>query len=268
MPNDSGFDMAAFKSHLDAVYHNRPTDIEPPGLDLFTHPAQPISFKPAATDPLQGALAAVRPTETPGPAVALKTADAIKPPPESDAADAARNKLAQEALLANPAEMRKLFPALLKDVSLNHNDHLDIAEIDKGLQNAQLSQSEKNFLTVLKKGYKELSLEPCGCADPDGVSANGLAVVDKALNRQISDDPIYADNARQDIWKGVAYGAAIGAITGFRRDARSGLIMAGLASAAGILLFEGEDWIIKATGGENKTYDRVEQNYKAFASQY
>ena len=74
--------------------------------------------------------------------------------------DAASNRLAEDALLDNPAAMRKMFPQVYKDISLNHNDHLDEEEIKQALKGGAISQDERNFLTVLKDGYKQYSYDP------------------------------------------------------------------------------------------------------------
>jgi hypothetical protein len=65
-------------------------------------------------------------------------------------------------MLADPGQMLKLFPSVLKDVSVNHNDHIDMYEIDQGLKNSKLSESEIAFLAALKVGYRALSVNDSG----------------------------------------------------------------------------------------------------------
>jgi len=114
-------------------------------------------------------------------------------------AEAASNKMALEALAANPAELRQMFPKVYADVSTNHNNHLDMDEIDAALNSGKLDQTETNYLTVLKAGYNELSVGPLPAhlysrklpVDDYGISADSLAMLDKAVNRGIKEDPFF-----------------------------------------------------------------------------
>jgi hypothetical protein len=275
MPQNDGFDMGAFATHLNVIYHNQPTDIEPAGLDLFTHPSQPAGTKSTKADALQGAVASAGPRadgELGDMRPSLVDTDVVGRVADTGNSDAAaaRDKLAQEALLANPAEMRRLFPTVLKDVSLNHNGYLDLAEIDKGLQNAQLSQTEKNFLTVLKAGYKEFSLGPTHAAsDGLGVSATGLAMVDKALNRSIKEDPMFLYAAKRDLVVGPLAGATVGGllVKNFA-DPKAKLLFMGGSVAFWTGLAEGLDVLGKFDGEEKATYDNVAKNYKSFVDKF
>jgi hypothetical protein len=272
MPSDGGFDLAAFKAHLDVVYHDRPTDVEPVGLDLFGPPSRPLSWT-GNRDVLVEATAAQRSpaatTVTPAPPDAGKATDQ-SPQPDSDSlAEAARNKLAQEAMLASPAEMRKLFPTVLKDVSLNHNDHLDLAEIENGLKNKQLSQTELNFLTVLKNGYQVLSQAPGGDIDKSGVSATSLAMIDKAMNRSIKDDPIYSHTVLEDLGKGIGLGVAAGGYAAWNLPGPLWKVL-GLVGGAviGVATQEALGYVSKEMGSEDVPYDNVEAKYKSFVQSY
>jgi hypothetical protein len=267
MPNDAGFDLEAFKAHLNVIENHQPSAIPPLGPELQV-PLSPATGPPVTPkDSLQGAMDTLNlPKETRAP-------DQGKPGTDlgPGGAEEARNHLAQEALQANPAEMRRLFPQLLKKISIYRNDHLNLYEIESGLHNAALSQDEKTMLTVLKEDYLAFSELPghaltrgvIPVLDNEGVSAQSLTMVDKALNRNISDDPIYRQQAKEAVWDGLKVGSLAGfAIATFYRRSLPLLVV---ADAAAIGLIEGYEWLRKGGSAENQTYDMVKQNYKAFA---
>ena len=138
MSNDSGFNMADVKANLASTHHS--FHVAPTQIDISTPAPQPA--------------------QTTNQAFYLATDSIV--PGDRFSSEAAKNRLAQEALLANPAEIRKMFPQLLKDVSVHGNDHLDQSEIRAGLQNTKLPQSEINVLTVLYNGYPYFRQMPNG----------------------------------------------------------------------------------------------------------
>jgi hypothetical protein len=265
MAIDNEFDPSVFKSLLDGSLHRMPAgSVSPGGGDPANHFAVPIGPE------LDPAIFSHPPSTGAKPGDAGKSGEGVKPidTPNPADPDQAKNRLAQEALLADPASMRKLFPTLLKDVGLGPNDYLDMAEIDKELQNEKLSQADKNFLTVLKKGYKEFSVTVKGTdEDSDGVSADSLAIINKALNRKLAEDPIYTQTAKSDIWGSLLQGALL--VSAYTK----GNLWERLAGAAGgaiinLALYEGADLLADKIGIYDGRYDSVEKDYKSFAANY
>jgi hypothetical protein len=52
MPHNDGFPMEAFKAHLNVIYHNKLTDIEPASLNLFADSRQAMPAKYTKADTL------------------------------------------------------------------------------------------------------------------------------------------------------------------------------------------------------------------------
>jgi hypothetical protein len=264
MAIENGFNPSAFKSLLDGSLHSMPAGSLHPFGDPSNHFSVPIGPE------LDPSIFSRPPSTAAKPGDAGKAGEGSRPPDTLNPGDPdlAKNRLAQEALLADPAEMRKLFPTLLKDIGLAPNDYLDMAEIDKELQNEKLSQADKNFLTVLKKGYKEFSVTVKGTdEDSDGVSADSLAIINKALNRKLAEDPIYTQTAKSDILGSLLQGAIL--VSAYTK----GNVWERLAGAAGgavinLALYEGGDWIADKIGIYDDRYDTVEKDFKSFRSNY
>jgi hypothetical protein len=264
MAQSSGSELGAIESQVHPVYHTPSSDEHQLGQYIMPKSLPVPGPDPGPTDFLRQAVAAVA-----QPAPVEATPRVAKPTEAINSFDplSAKNRLAQEALLADPSEMRQWFPTLLKDVTLNNNDHLDMAEIDKGLQNAKLSEAERNFLTVLKSGYEKLSLTEKGQVDSAGVSAFSLAVIDKALDRKLSEDPLYSEQARSDIFGGVISGAVLGySYTKGTAKERALGALAGSIVLTG--LYEAVDFGNKEFGFYDNTYDTVEKNYKTFTEDF
>jgi hypothetical protein len=271
MPQNDGFDTGAFEAHLNVIYHNRPTDIEPAGLDLFAAAQGQPPARQSAADPLRQSTdrntAGAQPSQTAKPEATDASPVLVRQSDADKQAEAAGDRLAQEALLANPAEIRQLFPRLLSDASLNHNDHLDIAEINQALQQKSLPQNEIDALNVLKAGYKQFSPDLDGSTDPDGVSDASLAVLDKSMNRALKEDPIYAHEGKVNLLLGLGVGAALGAYMG--RESVQISVLAAVAGAAvegvageGIALWH------KVGGHDDEKYDDVQKQYLSFVQGY
>ena len=280
MQESDSAEIKAFSEHLNVIYKDKTTDTPPSGLDLFSHPPAPAGRPQPAEDPLQQAVGSAKPT-------ALSTPSDLTPPAGSaeialssaGQAESAKEKLAQEALLANPAEMRKLFTTVYKDVSVNHNDHLDLYEINQGLQRTDLPEDENNFLTVLKAGYKDFSYDPksklankTGVLDLDdeGVSAGSLAVLDKAINRGINEDPYFAYQSKLDFAIDFIGGGLLGLYWG-REDgggAKTMMISAGFYAVAATAIGEGLLLHKKHDGFEDQMYDSVKNDYQSFVKDY
>jgi hypothetical protein len=272
MPNDSGYDVTASKSHLNTIDHAQ--FVDPALHGPRPQPHQPQGSRPATDDPLQAAINAVKPPNEVG-LPAARPAEAIAPyDPNS-----AKNRLAEEALLANPAEMRKMFPKVYNDVSLNHNGHLDDSEINQGLDNPKLPESEKNFLTVLHAGYDVFSQDvTAGITDKwelpmdmAGVSANSLALVDTEVNRGNGQDPYYAYHATHDfIWPAITYGLIGAGYMAVIERANTPTLVAGIAMgvAFGAIGDEVANLGLKITGGNDQMYDTEKAKYLSFVSDF
>jgi hypothetical protein len=244
--------------------------------------AAPVSLGPQQSTPdyLQQAVSAVTPTEQLLAPLPLTAADLARKAEEARKAEAeaAGNKMAQEALAADPAEMRKLFPAVYKDVNLNGNGHLDLVEIKKALYGSPLSQAERNYLTVLEAGYKQFSynaqspLFKTGAfqTDPDGISADSLAVLDKAVNRGINEDPYFswAIKVAPAVNAVMAGGMAAATSAAWHDDGKEVLLwsaggaLVGGLGVAGMILNE------KYNGQEDKEYDQVKTDYQSFVKDF
>jgi len=186
-------------------------------------------------------------------------------------AEAARSKLAQEHLLDNPAEMRKIFPRVLNDVSVNHNGHIDMYEIEQGLKNPKLDQAEKDLLVTFRQGYDNLRLDWSFGKDADGISETSLAMIDKAMNRSIDDDPHFEHKAiSKPIISGAAAGVSIFVDARFRAhfSTKEALILGGIACVAGAIYGEGTALIEKYFGEYDNQYDNIKNDYQSFVKDF
>ena len=245
-------------------------------LEQALHAVSSDSQANTATRPLEQLLAPLPQTAL----AKLAQADQVAAREEAArvAADAAKNRLAQEALLTNPAEMRALWPQAYEAASLNHNGHLDLPEIQKALTNTDLPDDTRNFLTVLKAGYKNFTVSTgdtktqiMGQLDSDygGVNPDSLAILNKALDRNIHEDPLYKD-ALKLTPEAVGIAGLAGALTAFRMrmTGREGALFAGGGAVAGGLLFAGAVTVQKYNGAEDKMYDQVQTNYMSFVKDF
>ena len=184
-----------------------------------------------------------------------------------------KNLLAQEALLADPALMRKMFPTLLKDLGGRWSGYLNMADISEGLDKDNITQDDRNLLTVLKAGYTEFSQLPSAHHtlkhEDAGVSANTLAVVDKSVNRSIADDPIRRYDQTWGLISPVLTGAsAAGYISKFfKASPRTRLIATGVTGVAFGILYE-----VAQTGdgprAKTDAYNGEKNNYEAFVKDF
>jgi len=195
--------------------------------------------------------------------------DAMTAANSAQAAEAARSKLAQEHLLANPAEMRQLFPRVLGDVSVNHNGHIDMYEIEQGLKNPNLAQCEKDLLQTFRQGYEHMRFRADFGKDSDGISADSLAMIDKAVNRSITDDPHFSSTnfSKPLIW--ATSGAIGGLITNRALNGKNSKV--GLAAVAawvltGLAIGEGKVLWEKYGGAEDEKYDGLKNEYQLFVA--
>ncbi len=272
MPPSDAIDLAEFQSHLDVIYHNRPTSFEPDWLDMFEPPRNAIGT-PGATVTLEKGL-----SDQPqlSPPAEVEGADAARPADAINAAEAAsaRSRLAQEALVANPGEMRKLFPVVLKDVGIKYGSHLDMADISIGLRNPQLPQADKDFLAVLQAGYEHFNRGTSAKnnseleADPLGVSANSLAILDKSLNRNNPDDPLHRHDLELGWIDPFIMGANAGALLGrlTHVEPRTGMIMAGVGAFGSALTYELSTW--GGSKNETQSYDHLKSDYQSFLKDF
>jgi hypothetical protein len=180
----------------------------------------------------------------------------------------------REALANNIAELRKLFPSLLKDAGVNHNGHLDLYEIKTGLNNKKLSRDEHNMLAILEAGYNQFCWNSHGTPDKfsidaDGVSANSLAMLDKSVNRGIKEDPYFSFQSKSAPAAGAIEAAMLGYSAARSLGGRShiGLITAG-AAVAGALYGEAVVLYQRASGREDQMYDQVQTGYKSFLADF
>ena len=267
MTRESGFDVTAFKTNLDDMYRDRLTNSEPAGVDLFSQAYPRDVAKPAAhasADPLTAAVDSMRGE------VIVDAVERVK----AAQAQAAKDNKDQLALAQNPAEMRKLFPQLLKDLHHRDPDHIALDEIESGLKDQQLSQLEKNFLTVLKRGYDKFQYTPTADAfvgeayptDELGVSAGSLAMIDKALHRDTWENPWLSYQClHHGLKSAVASGLFFGGLSAaFDHNPKQALgtavgvgAMFGLFGAAMPLLS-------RVVGDEKNMYDKIEINYNSF----
>lgn len=286
MSQHDGLAIESIKAHLNETAVPQLTGAGPNPFDQYRLAPNPSSPLHPSQDPIQQATDAItslahpKPVDPNAPLSPRDIAaarDAANLAASRAQAEAAKQKLAQEALLANPAEMRKLFPKVYNDVSINHNNHLDKFEIDKGLQNQSLSQDERNLLTVFKAGYEHFSIGPFltwGLSttttepDFDGVSARSLTAIDKAVNRGIKDDPFYSVQTKVT----PAAMFAVGALTSLALT-RGASPRVRLTYAVGSGLFgaaygEGAVIMRKYDGYDDTRYDAVKNDYQSFVKTY
>jgi len=238
----------------------------------FNVPKLP-SLKPQ--DPADPLSTAVKENERPAPAQETSAVSAAQN------AALAKNKLAQEALVTNPSAMRSQFPKLMEDMqrtfpTIEFHGNLDLNQIDNGLKDNTLSQDDKNLLSVFKAGYNVLSESPNSKLDDNnhpgsnayGISAASLAMIDKAVNRSINEDPYFSAHALHDSFKNAAYLAA-GAFTlkyAYRSNATAALGAAAFGATVGAAFGLMEPLVFKFDGGETEMYDHVKDDYVAFSN--
>jgi hypothetical protein len=240
------------------------------------------------TDYLNAALEAIKPLERPmvvhpsGPADPdhiSETNDQQKQISLADLQAEAANKLAQEALLADPATMRKLFPTVLNDVKGNNNGgYLDMADIKQGLQNPALSQQDKNYLTVLEKGYDNFTWDPNSSSlfvhhfqhSPAGVTSQSLTMLNRAVDRTIPEDPYY-DHARTvGAINGFSEGASAAFLTNkiVPRDKRFAIGLVIVGGIGDLLVHEIAVQKQHSDGTEDKMFDQISSDYKSFVKTF
>jgi hypothetical protein len=276
MAQNDVLDLGAAKSDLNPTFHNLPGDGPKLTLGQSAHTGLSLGPQMNTQDFLQKAVNDASAPPAASPAGTAKRAEA---PAQTDATaaspadpEAARNKLAQEALLADPAQMRKVFPVVLQDMGLKENAYLDMSAIDLGLHNSKLSQSDKNFLTVLKAGYKEFSQTPTEMSklqdDGSGVSAKSLTILDKAINRDIADDPIQKNDQEWGWIKAGSVGLSLGSLGAkMISDKRLAMVAMGASAIGGALLWE---CMVSGKGSEveAESYDTEKNHYLAFVKDF
>jgi len=184
----------------------------------------------------------------------------------------ARNKLAEEALLAQPGQIRQFFPALMKDLGQKPDDDLSMSEIDLALKNPHLSQVDVNLLTVFKAGYTEFSqvvdFDSELQADTSGISGKSLTVLDKAMNRNITDDPILTKE-KEFGWVSPVIGVSTTAAAGARYFKATADYASYIGLGSAVLTGLGYE-IYAAEGGmkddNDRKYDAEKSAYTAFVT--
>lgn len=270
MPNDSGFDQAEFKKHLDSIYPHQIID--------ETYPQRPSDVGPALPVPAEA--------QTPGdsanavlPQVTITNSRDSEPDYLTQATDTAKSQTdialdkraldfaAQKQLLAHPEEIRRLFPEMLKSFNRNGNDGLDMGEIDRGLTQPSLTDLQRNYLTVLKNGYRVLHDKP-EHQDDGGIESFDLEKTDRAMHPDLNEDPLYVRDALLAAPK-LALGAGFLA---FRLSkggsAKDKAIEGGLVALGALAITEVGYFLAHQFGGYESSYEDVAKKYRAFAKSY
>ncbi|MBS1994972.1 MAG: hypothetical protein JSS86_01620, partial [Cyanobacteria bacterium SZAS LIN-2] len=216
MPQDTVFDQAQFKSHLDTIYKNQIIDDtypqrpqtkdsspapqgETPAADDSANAVLPrvtiTNRSDSPTDYLNQATDSLRPIAPVAPIPVPHTTDAAQTTPTKSESVTdivedrqARDLAAQKALLAHPEEMRRLFPEMSKAFDTDANESLNLNEINKGLGQHSLNDLQRNYLTVLKNAYGTFHDVPRHGDDP-GIEKFDMAKIDRAMNPKLDEDP-------------------------------------------------------------------------------
>jgi hypothetical protein len=270
MSRNSEIDSSSSESQLAPSFPN-------PFLhDTQTTPATVAPHRAAAAAtfpwPALGSTAETRPNA--GAEAILNGAEAI-PNASEQAVDTAiaqreaRQKMAVEALMADPAEMRRMFDDVKDKVHLDQAGNIELWAINEGLSSNSLSEKEKAFLVILRDDYGQLTLQLSynGTATKDlGVSAENMAIIDKALNPKLNQDPIYWANARFDLFLGPLLGFAGGGLVGVLAKNNIDLALTSSVALAAVATagLEGKDLVRKLNGTEDKQYDAIAKQYRDF----
>ncbi|MBS1991204.1 MAG: hypothetical protein JSS86_01615 [Cyanobacteria bacterium SZAS LIN-2] len=176
-----------------------------------------------------------------------------------------RDLSAQKELLAHPGELRRLFPEMLKEFDLTHQGYLDRHDIAKGLARGSLTDLQRNYLTVLRNGYDGILRDSKKFAP--GIQEYDLARIEKAMNRSLPEDPIWAEQARVTLPTASLISAVAVSAISVRLAMKNPVIYAG--SILGVLAF-GEACVLynHLAGRYNKEYDNIEQRYRRFVDHY
>ncbi len=181
--------------------------------------------------------------------------------PEADA----RQKLAVEALMADPAQMRKVFADLQEKISPDGTGNIGWNAITAGINDSRMTQQERDLLFILKDDYSALSTIDGGNSNA-GISADEMTILNKALNRNLKEDPIYAENAKLHLVLGPVFGMPLGAIAGGLCFGPPGIIAG--AVIGGVVMAgvdEAQDYLKKLPGADyDKQYDKVKADYQGF----
>jgi len=193
---------------------------------------------------------------------------------------AAKNKLAQEGLIADIGAMRKQFPDLMEDMkkefpTVPFGSRLSLDQINQGLKDQSLSQEDKNLLAVFKAGFNVLNESNLRVGDDgthptgpyDEISASSLAMIDKAVNRSISGDPYFKEHIWDDMFaSGTKLALAAGAAAYWgTRSAKTAFMAAAVADIGGQAIGAASPLYTKFSGGEDQIYDRVKDEYLTFS---
>lgn len=256
MPADIAFDQAQFQSHLDDIFRDRIIDetYPPPPTARSETPLLP---RPASVgDRAAGILPALTIVR---PQTDIALAD------ESAGVRAARDHATQKELLAHPQELRRLFPEMLRTFDSNHHGYLDLQDIESGLGRASLTDLQRNYLTVLKNGYSGILRDSSKFVP--GIQEYDLARLEKAMNRGLPEDPIWARQSRVDLPATILFGAIVSAAPSLnlvmKHPVTFGAVYLGfLALGEAGLLYN------HLSGRNDGAYDDIERKYRAFVNAY
>jgi len=176
-------------------------------------------------------------------------------------------KMLAESLMENPAEMRKLFHQMQGKPDHSSTGRIGHQTIKDALAGKNITDRERAFLNILNDDFYELSMGSTGKPSlvETGIDDRSLAILEKALNRKLAEDPIYDAWAKRICTIEAIGGAAAGAAIGSR-------VRSGLGAAIGLLA----GTVVGAIGGlmEAKThkdhneiancYDDVARRYQNF----
>jgi len=178
--------------------------------------------------------------------------------------------IAQKALMADPGALRRLLPELLVQADGNGDEELDRGEIDHALLRTDLPAQNREALNLFKNSFADFkpSVDKSPGLIQSGISDFDLAVLEKAMNRQIDHDPLYRHQLLRGIPRGLTNGAVVGLYSARNLPLWQRLAEGALFAVGGLVLDESMVFSNHYFFQNSSAYDRIQKDYQTALSHY
>jgi hypothetical protein len=146
----------------------------------------------------------------------------------------ARNRLSEQALIANPTELRQIFAANIGSLDSTATGYLNETQIAQGLSDQAVTGKERQMLNILYRGYDMFARAGNGITDANkGINLTDLQIVEKSMNPNLPGDP-FEDHMYHLGLTGATFPAAVvGALLGVEAGPPGMAVGAALGAAVG-----------------------------------
>jgi hypothetical protein len=179
----------------------------------------------------------------------------------------ARNRLSEQALVANPTELRQIFATNIGSLDSTATGYLNETQIAQDLSDQSVTGKERQMLNILYRGYDMFASAGNGVTDANkGINLTDLQIVEKSMNTKLPGDP-FADHMHHMGLRIAPFSAVVGALMGAEAGPPGMAVGAALGAAVGAVGGLAIDTLGRLVTSP-QVYSEVAGQYREFARKF